>query len=185
MDSVEQQIEMFRRYERQRSDMELAMAIASGRFIRSSSRPTSEENIDQFSALMFPSGNDEDVSLSNFLDISDSDTDEDILNVYSSGEVEWVDNDTPCTCASCIITITPTPRRAETLGSKKKRKLANIGVGETCSICLDDMKATDKRSLLKCKHVFHHACLLSWTKRNKTCPIDRSPSGRATIINGK
>ena len=65
---------------------------------------------------------------------------------------------------------------------KRASKLTNAGVGTTCNICLEDMVIGDKRSVLKCKHVYHHKCLANWMKRSKTCPVDRLPCGKVTVI---
>ena len=85
----------------------------------------------------------------------------------------------------------PPPRRKPVVRAKKtvtKKKpqglqpaVANsLGVGSTCYICLEDMVVGDKRSVLKCKHVYHHKCLSKWLPVKKTCPTCRS---KATIIN--
>jgi len=44
-------------------------------------------------------------------------------------------------------------------------------ITDTCSICLDD--TNDKWSELKCGHKFHKNCILSWTNKQRTCPICR------------
>ena len=67
---------------------------------------------------------------------------------------------------------------------KRASKPNNVGVGETCNICLEVMKVGDKRSVLKCKHVYHHKCLAKWMQRSKTCPIDRLECGKVTVIKG-
>ena len=44
-------------------------------------------------------------------------------------------------------------------------------ITDTCSICLDD--TNDTWSELKCGHKFHKDCILSWTNKQRTCPICR------------
>ena len=67
-----------------------------------------------------------------------------------------------------------------------RKRVSNVGagVGETCNICLEEMVVGDKRSVLKCKHVFHHKCLAKWMERSKTCPVDRMECGKVTVIKG-
>lgn len=80
------------------------------------------------------------------------------------------------------VVVTPTPVVRPAARRKRAAKLANAGVGETCNICLEDMGVADKRAVLKCKHVFHQKCLAKWMKRSKTCPVDRLPCGKVTVI---
>jgi hypothetical protein len=42
----------------------------------------------------------------------------------------------------------------------------------TCIICREDMRHAKK---LSCGHVFHSKCLLSWLKRQLSCPTCRAP----------
>ena len=44
----------------------------------------------------------------------------------------------------------------------------------TCSICLNEVKATRSNPPLRCGHIFHSHCLQEWTNRGKnTCPTCR------------
>jgi hypothetical protein len=44
----------------------------------------------------------------------------------------------------------------------------------TCSICLNEVKATRTNPPLRCGHTFHSHCLQEWTNRGKnTCPTCR------------
>lgn len=81
-----------------------------------------------------------------------------------------------------VVVVTPTPVRPA--ARKRASKLVNAGVGTTCNICLEDMVVGDKRSVLKCKHVYHHKCLAEWTKKSKTCPIDRLEFRKVTVVKG-
>ncbi|GAV02610.1 hypothetical protein RvY_13151 [Ramazzottius varieornatus] len=42
--------------------------------------------------------------------------------------------------------------------------------GDVCSICWDKMEQARK---LRCTHVFHEACLLSWLEQDISCPVCR------------
>ena len=39
-----------------------------------------------------------------------------------------------------------------------------------CSICLIDFENNDEVVLLKCKHLFHHSCIIEWAHHKKDCP---------------
>ena len=44
----------------------------------------------------------------------------------------------------------------------------------TCTICLNDVRATRANPPLRCGHVFHSRCLEEWKKQGKnTCPVCR------------
>lgn len=46
-------------------------------------------------------------------------------------------------------------------------------VGETCSICLEDMLQNEDVRALPCGHCFHFECIEHWlTSASATCPID-------------
>ncbi|GJQ12045.1 hypothetical protein GpartN1_g3836.t1 [Galdieria partita] len=47
-----------------------------------------------------------------------------------------------------------------------------IRVDRTCIICREDMRHAKK---LSCGHMFHPKCLLSWLKRQLSCPTCRAP----------
>ena len=40
-----------------------------------------------------------------------------------------------------------------------------------CVICMCDFEINDKISTLPCAHVFHTECIISWIKKETTCPI--------------
>ena len=51
-------------------------------------------------------------------------------------------------------------------------------VETTCAICMDDFKAGDKVTQLKCNegHIFHTECIVMWIQQGKnSCPICRAP----------
>ena len=44
----------------------------------------------------------------------------------------------------------------------------------TCTICLNDVRATEANHPLRCGHVFHYDCLEEWKNQGKnTCPVCR------------
>ncbi|KAK0639193.1 hypothetical protein B0T16DRAFT_422601 [Cercophora newfieldiana] len=48
--------------------------------------------------------------------------------------------------------------------------------GETktrCVICVDEMGAGEKASVLPCSHFFHGECVTPWLKQHNTCPVCR------------
>ena len=49
-----------------------------------------------------------------------------------------------------------------------------LSVDESCSICLEILSRTNEVTLLKCKHVFHHECILIWIAENPICPLCKS-----------
>ena len=42
-----------------------------------------------------------------------------------------------------------------------------------CCICLDEIALGEKSTLLPCGHMFHSNCILTWLKKNNTCPMCR------------
>eukprot|EP00534_Pseudo-nitzschia_fraudulenta_P000459 CAMPEP_0201126450 /NCGR_PEP_ID=MMETSP0850-20130426/26140_1 /ASSEMBLY_ACC=CAM_ASM_000622 /TAXON_ID=183588 /ORGANISM="Pseudo-nitzschia fraudulenta, Strain WWA7" /LENGTH=356 /DNA_ID=CAMNT_0047394889 /DNA_START=162 /DNA_END=1232 /DNA_ORIENTATION=+ len=62
--------------------------------------------------------------------------------------------------------------------SEQKEAAANGGDAKhgceeepTCSICLCEYEKGDMLVSLPCKHVFHEACITSWTDHNTRCPL--------------
>ena len=54
----------------------------------------------------------------------------------------------------------------------KKEKGGNIEV-PNCCICLDEIAMGEQTILLPCGHMFHNNCILTWLKKNNTCPMCR------------
>jgi hypothetical protein len=57
-----------------------------------------------------------------------------------------------------------------------EKMLAKAGCSEgkaKCVICVDDMAAGEKVSVLPCSHFFHGDCVLPWLKLHNTCPVCR------------
>ena len=44
---------------------------------------------------------------------------------------------------------------------------------KNCCICLSDFKADDNVSVLSCKHLFHHDCIVEWSMYKINCPVCR------------
>jgi hypothetical protein len=44
-----------------------------------------------------------------------------------------------------------------------------------CVICIEDMKAGENLSILRCGHMFHNQCALTWFNRKKVCPYCETP----------
>ena len=55
---------------------------------------------------------------------------------------------------------------------------------DTCVVCLEDYVTDPDFTSLKCKHIFHRACLRTWTEINNTCPICRSLINRVERSSG-
>lgn len=46
--------------------------------------------------------------------------------------------------------------------------------GYSCPICLENYVEGDTVVYLPCLHFFHFKCILEWTMKNGTCPIDKT-----------
>lgn len=45
-----------------------------------------------------------------------------------------------------------------------------------CSICLESIKKSEHRIILKrCKHQFHKDCIMNWILQKNSCPLCRTP----------
>ena len=55
--------------------------------------------------------------------------------------------------------------------SEKYCKKENIKVElPNCCICLEEISLGEKSILLFCGHMFHSNCIVTWLKKNNTCP---------------
>lgn len=52
----------------------------------------------------------------------------------------------------------------------------------TCAICSDLLMPSDDIHITPCGHAFHHACLLQWLQRSKTCPQCRNKCHEKSLI---
>ena len=43
----------------------------------------------------------------------------------------------------------------------------------TCNICLENFQIGNILRILECNHEFHENCILTWLKKNNTCPVCR------------
>ena len=70
-------------------------------------------------------------------------------------------------------------------GSKCKQKAVEDGkcrahLFNTCAVCLEVTKRTDKK--LKCKHVFHQKCIMTWFETSIECPQCRMEQDDDPIV---
>ena len=42
-----------------------------------------------------------------------------------------------------------------------------------CSICLCDIEANEKKTILECNHTYHASCITEWRETHITCPVCR------------
>ena len=54
----------------------------------------------------------------------------------------------------------------------KKEKDGKVEL-PNCCICLDEIALGEKTVLLPCGHMFHSDCIITWLKKNNTCPMCR------------
>jgi hypothetical protein len=47
-------------------------------------------------------------------------------------------------------------------------------VGQTCSICFEEVQSGESSRVLSCGHGFHSDCINPWLERNRTCPNCRA-----------
>ena len=73
-----------------------------------------------------------------------------------------------------------------TLTGAKCRRLAvqdgkcNVHLSQTCAVCLEETKRSDKK--LKCKHVFHNKCIMTWFETSIECPQCRMEQDDDPIV---
>ena len=70
-------------------------------------------------------------------------------------------------------------------GAKCKQKAVEDGkcrahLSNTCAVCLEATKRTDKK--LKCKHVFHQKCIMTWFETSIECPQCRMEQDDDPIV---
>ena len=49
----------------------------------------------------------------------------------------------------------------------------NVYKNLTCNICLENFEIGNILRILECNHEFHENCILTWLKKNNTCPVCR------------
>lgn len=47
----------------------------------------------------------------------------------------------------------------------------NMGAGEQCPICQNEMELGEIVIELRCRHVYHEECISFWLRDENTCPI--------------
>jgi len=70
-------------------------------------------------------------------------------------------------------------------GTKCKQKAIEDGkcashASIVCTICLEPTKRTDKK--LKCKHMFHEKCIMTWFETSIECPQCRMEQDSEPIV---
>uniref|UniRef100_A0A8D9B2I4 PHD and RING finger domain-containing protein 1 n=1 Tax=Cacopsylla melanoneura TaxID=428564 RepID=A0A8D9B2I4_9HEMI len=53
----------------------------------------------------------------------------------------------------------------------------------SCAICLSSLANRIAAQISGCSHEFHNTCILKWSERTNTCPIDRSKFNKITVKN--
>lgn len=46
---------------------------------------------------------------------------------------------------------------------------------DTCAICIEPFSSKNTNIILDCGHKFHSSCIITWFKKELTCPICRKP----------
>ena len=59
-------------------------------------------------------------------------------------------------------------------------ELCSVHLSQTCVVCLENVKRTDKK--LKCKHIFHTKCIMKWFETSDECPQCRMEQDDDPII---
>ena len=62
--------------------------------------------------------------------------------------------------------------------SRRNYQNITINVPKSCSVCFESFKPESDVIGLDCNplaHVFHWNCMLSWLKKNRSCPLCRKP----------
>jgi hypothetical protein len=62
------------------------------------------------------------------------------------------------------------PSKAELWKSSEPHALV-IEEEDGCPICLEEYDVENPKTLTKCEHHFHLACILEWMERSDSCPI--------------
>ena len=50
-------------------------------------------------------------------------------------------------------------------------RIQTITEQDICPICLDKLSLKPSICISKCKHIFHHDCILTWLQIKDICPI--------------
>ena len=63
------------------------------------------------------------------------------------------------------------PKRVLTLSEINRIPTKKVkDCGNSCDICLDDLKKGENTKILNCKHYYHTSCVDPWLKQHPTCP---------------
>jgi len=72
-----------------------------------------------------------------------------------------------------IVIIDPSERPGMSRDAQHELRVTTLLEDETCPICREIMPAGFKAKLMPCGHKFHDECLITWVKKNKSCPVCR------------
>jgi hypothetical protein len=76
----------------------------------------------------------------------------------------------------------PGPRLLEITAIERTVRLSASVAPAVCMVCLDDMQHGDRVAVLRCKHYFHHDCVVPWLLHNNNCPLCRLPGPVLTEV---
>lgn len=62
-----------------------------------------------------------------------------------------------------------------------KQKGACLVPAMDCPICLTELSSVVSRMELPCSHIFHRDCVMTWLKKNPSCPICRTKALGETV----
>jgi hypothetical protein len=60
-----------------------------------------------------------------------------------------------------------------TLARIKKKRAADVEVGQECAVCMDNVEAKQWLRRLPCGHVYHDTCICKWFEEHVHCPLCR------------
>lgn len=80
------------------------------------------------------------------------------------------------------------PRNFILMNTNKHNKISSTESSEdedcpSCAICLSSLANRIAAQISGCSHEFHNTCILKWSERTNTCPIDRSKFNKITVRN--
>ncbi len=71
-------------------------------------------------------------------------------------------------------------------GSKCKKKAVEDGkclahLSKICAVCLEEVRQSQSKKL-KCKHIFHEKCIMTWFETSIECPTCRMEQDADPIV---
>ncbi|GMI54673.1 hypothetical protein ScalyP_jg4814 [Parmales sp. scaly parma] len=61
----------------------------------------------------------------------------------------------------------------------------DVGMLQSCSICLEPFEEEERCTKMPCSHVFHGECLRSWLSRQNSCPVCRKEIKQKEVVGGE